>query len=74
VAEIRRLHFVGGVSVRELARRTGHVRITIRRALRSVDAPRYVRKPGRSILDRSRRKSDGCCARSRGCLGSASPS
>jgi transposase len=50
-AEIRRLHFVGGVSVRELARRTGHGRNTIRRALRSEDAPRYVRRAGRSILD-----------------------
>jgi transposase len=50
-AEIRRLHFVGRVSVRELARRTGHGRNTIRRALRSEDAPRYVREPGRSILD-----------------------
>jgi transposase len=50
-AEIRRLHFVGGLSVRELARRTGHGRNTIRRALRSDDAPRYVRRAGRSILD-----------------------
>jgi transposase len=50
-AEIRRLHFVGGVSVRELARRTGRGRNTIRRALRSDDAPRYVRGPGPSILD-----------------------
>jgi transposase len=50
-AEIRRLHFVGGVSVRELARRTGRERNTIRRALRSDDAPRYVRGPGPSILD-----------------------
>jgi transposase len=50
-AEIRRLHFVGGVSVRELARRTGRGRNTIRRALRSEDAPQYVRKAGLSILD-----------------------
>jgi transposase len=50
-AEIRRLHFVGGLSVRELARRTGRGRNTIRRALRSDDAPRYVRGQGRSILD-----------------------
>jgi transposase len=50
-AEIRRLHFVGGLSVRELARRTGRGRNTIRRALRSDDAPSYVRRPGGSILD-----------------------
>jgi transposase len=50
-AEIRRLHFGGGLSVRELARRTGRWRNTIRRALRSEDAPRYVRRAGRSILD-----------------------
>jgi DeoR/GlpR family transcriptional regulator of sugar metabolism len=42
---------VGGVSVRELARRTGHGRNTIRRTLRSEDAPRYLRRTGRSILD-----------------------
>jgi transposase len=50
-AEIRRQHFVKGVSIRELARRTGLHRNTIRRALRSDDAPRYVRRPGRSKLD-----------------------
>jgi transposase len=50
-AEIRRLHFVKGVSIRELSRGTGLHRNTIRRALRSDDAPRYVRRPARSKLD-----------------------
>ena len=50
-AEIRRLHFVGGLSIREIARRTGHDRKTIRRSLRSSEPPRY-RRPGRpSKLD-----------------------
>jgi transposase len=39
-AELRRLHFVGGVSIRELARRTGLDRKTVRRALRSELPPR----------------------------------
>jgi hypothetical protein len=50
-AEIRRLHFVKGVSIRELSRGTGLHRNTIRRALRSDDAPRCVRRPARSKLD-----------------------
>jgi transposase len=33
-AELRREHFVGGVSIRELAKRTGLSRNTVRRALR----------------------------------------
>jgi transposase len=42
-AEIRRAHFVEGVGIRELARRTGRDRDTIRRALRSHGPPRYER-------------------------------
>jgi len=50
-AELRRLHFVAGVSIRELQRRTGLGRNTIRRALRSETAPTYVRRSGVSKLD-----------------------
>jgi len=50
-AELRRLHFVDGVSVRELARRTGLHRKTIRRALQSADPPKYARPPAPSKLD-----------------------
>jgi transposase len=50
-AELRRLHFVGGVSIRELARRTGLDRKTVRRALRSELPPRYRRGPVASKLD-----------------------
>jgi transposase len=50
-AELRRLHFVGGVSIRELQRRTGLGRNTIRRALRAEVPPRYVRRVGVSKLD-----------------------
>jgi transposase len=49
-AEIRRMHFVGGVSIKEIARRTGRDRNTIRRALRSSDPPVYRRVPRPSKL------------------------
>ena len=50
-AEIRRLYFVKRLSIKEIARRTGHGRNTIRRALRSPEAPRYRRPPRPSKLD-----------------------
>ena len=50
-AEVRRLHFVRGLSVREIHRRTGLHRETIRTALRSDDAPRYSRPAVGSKLD-----------------------
>jgi len=40
-AEIRRLRFVDGLSQREIRRRTGAGRDTIRKALRSDDPPSY---------------------------------
>lgn len=54
-----------GVSIRQLSRRMGLHRNTIRRALRSDDAPRYVRGAGRSKLIRSTTRSLGFCGRSR---------
>jgi transposase len=50
-AEIRRLYFVKRLSIKEIVRRTGHSRNTIRRALRSAEAPRYRRPPRPSKLD-----------------------
>jgi transposase len=50
-AELRREHFVRGVSIRQLARRTGMSRNTIRAALRSARAPRYSRPAAGSKLD-----------------------
>jgi transposase len=50
-AEIRRAHFVEGVGIRALARRTGLDRKTIRRALRADGPPRYERGPVASKLD-----------------------
>jgi transposase len=50
-AEIRRLYFVRRLSIKEIVRRTGHGRNTIRRALRSAEAPRYRRPPRPSKLD-----------------------
>lgn len=42
-AEVCRLHFAEGVSIKELVRRTGHSRNSIRAALRSSEPPRYDR-------------------------------
>ena len=50
-AELRREHFVRGVSIKELARRQGIDRNTVRRALRSDRPPRYERARRPSKLD-----------------------
>jgi transposase len=50
-AELRREHFVGGKSIKELARSTGLSRNTIRRALRSDRPPSYRRAPQASVLE-----------------------
>lgn len=50
-AELRREHFVRGVSIKELARRTGLARNTIRAALRSEAPPAYERSRAPSKLD-----------------------
>jgi len=50
-AVLRREHFVRGVSIKELARRFGVDRNTVRRALRSDAAPVYRRSPAASKLD-----------------------
>ena len=50
-AEIRRMYFVGRLSIKEIVRRTGHGRNTVRRALRSGEPPCYRRPPRPSKLD-----------------------
>jgi transposase len=50
-AELRREHFVGGKSIKELARATGMSRNTIRRALRSDRPPGYERSPTVGVLE-----------------------
>jgi transposase len=50
-AEIRRMHEVEGLSIREIARRSGRDRNTVRAALRSAKPPRYRRAPQPSKLD-----------------------
>jgi transposase len=50
-AEVRRLHFVRGLSIREIHRRTGLHRDTIRRALAGEVPPRYRRARAGSKLD-----------------------
>jgi transposase len=51
-AEVRRLFFVRGLSQREIHRRTGLHRDTIRNAINSSRAPKYERAPAGSKLDR----------------------
>jgi transposase len=50
-AEVRRLRFVRGLSIREIHRRTGLHRDTIRRAISSDHPPRYERAVAGSKLD-----------------------
>jgi transposase len=50
-AEIRRLHFVRGLSMREIHRRTGLHRDTISKAIHSDEPPVYRRAPAGSKLD-----------------------
>jgi transposase len=50
-AEIRRLHRVEKVSIREISRRTGLHRKTVRRALAAPVPPRYSRPAGGSKVD-----------------------
>jgi transposase len=50
-AEIRRMHRVERLSIREISRRTGLHRKTVRRALAAEMPPRYSRAPGGSKLD-----------------------
>ena len=50
-AELRRQHFVREVPIKELVRRTGLARNTIKRALRSSEPPAYRRVPAASKLD-----------------------
>jgi transposase len=50
-AQIRRMHVVDGISIKEIVRRTGLARNTVRAALRSEVPPRYERAPRPSELD-----------------------
>jgi transposase len=53
LAKIRRLHFRDGLPLREIARRTGLSRNTIRRWLRQAGTvePRYPKRVSKSVLD-----------------------
>ena len=60
-AEIRRMHFVEGLSIHEIARRTGRDRKTVRAALalrRAAALPAPV--PGPRSSTPTRRRSTGC--------------
>jgi hypothetical protein len=69
-AELRREHFVRGVSIKELMRRTALARNTVRVALRSDAAPALGVLSGRRSWTRSRTRSTGCSRLTRGCPGS----
>jgi transposase len=50
-AEIRRLHFAEGLGIKEIVRRTGIARNTVRSAVRSDAPPVFDRKPRPSAVD-----------------------
>jgi hypothetical protein len=50
-AEIRRMHFVQGLSIKRIAQRTGRNRKTIRRAVRSPDGNGGLNWPHRGGLN-----------------------
>jgi len=51
LAEIRRLHRVEGVAIKEIVRRLGIIRNTVRKVLASREPPKYQRKSRGSIVD-----------------------
>jgi transposase len=53
LAKIRRMHFRDGVSIRDISRRTGLSRNTVRQWLREPkeDVPRYPKRVSRSVVD-----------------------
>ena len=53
LAKIRRMHFRDGVSIRDISRRTGLSRNTVRHWLREPkeDVPRYPKRENRSVVD-----------------------
>ena len=73
-AELRREHFVRGVSIKELSRRTGLSRNRVRAALRSSTPPRYQRVSRAPRLDPFRTRSTACSRMIRRFWGSGSAS
>src|SRR5947209_5838984 len=53
------MHFVEGVAIKEIARRTGRDRKTIRKAIRGAQPPGYSRPPVSSKLDPHREEIAG---------------
>jgi transposase len=66
-AEVRRLHRAEGVSIKEIARRTGAARNTVRAALRTDRPPAYERAGTGSIVDRYDAEIASCSRITPGC-------
>jgi hypothetical protein len=66
-AEIRRLHRAEGVPIKEIVRRLGVARNTVRAALRSDGPPKYERASRGSVADSCR--CERCWLSGRGCPG-----
>ena len=71
-AEIRRMHFVERLSIKEIHRRTGRDRKTIRRAVRAAELLATVAHRGLPSSTPSATRSSGCCAWTRVCRASGS--
>ena len=68
-AEIRRLHRAEGVPIKEIARRLGIARNTVRAALSSDRPPKYERAARGSIVDPYEAQIRALLAEWRGCRG-----
>jgi IS30 family transposase len=68
-AEIRRLHRAEGVPIKEIARRLGVARNTVRAALKSDGPPKYQRAARGSVAEPTSRKCERCWCSGRGCPG-----
>ena len=67
-AEIRRLHRSEGVPIKEIARRLGVARNTVRAALAADEPPKYVRAAKGRLWMCSSRRSGRCWPSIRQCL------
>ena len=65
-AEIRRLYRAEGLSIKEIVRRLGVSRNTVRAAVRSDSPPEFKRQPRPSAVDPYEGEIRRCCPSTRG--------